>query len=307
MSGTRPDFVICIHGGAGTISRDTAPQRVALYRAGLAAALEAGQAVLADGGLALDAVQAAALAMEDNPCFNAGKGAVYNSQGRHELDACLMDGRNLACGALAGCTVIRNPIRAARRLLETSPHILLAGDGADRWAHAEGLDLVANQYFDDAFRFEQWQKACAADAVQRDHDDAKGTVGAVALDRQGNLAAATSTGGLTNKKFGRVGDTPIIGAGTYANNASCAVSCTGTGEQFMRHVAAYDIHARMTLAGSSLEAACRQLIDRTLQPGDGGLIAVDRDGNWQLAYNSAGMFRGVADSHGLFSVAIWED
>ncbi|MBU0934502.1 MAG: isoaspartyl peptidase/L-asparaginase [Spirochaetes bacterium] len=301
------DFVLCIHGGAGTISRDTDPARVALYRAGLSAALQAGLDILRSGGTALDAVEAAVVCMEDNPCFNAGRGAVYNAAGQHELDSCIMDGYHLACGALAGVSTIRNPIKAARRLMETSPHILLAGHGADTWAEQAGLELVNNGYFDDEFRHQQWLKAKESGLVQRDHDDAKGTVGAVALDAAGNLAAATSTGGMTNKQYGRVGDTPLVGCGTYANNAGCAVSCTGTGEQFIRHVAAHAIHSAVVYGQQSLEKACQTMVQHTLQPGDGGLIAVDRQGNWQLAYNSAGMFRGVADSSGLFRVAIWED
>lgn len=301
------DFVLCIHGGAGTISRDTAPARVAQYRAGLSAALQAGLDILRSGGTALDTVEAAVVCMEDNPCFNAGRGAVFNAAGQHELDSCIMDGRRLACGALAGVSTIRNPIKAARRLMETSPHVLLAGHGADTWAEQVGLELVNNSYFDDDFRHQQWLKAKESGLVQRDHDDAKGTVGAVALDAEGNLAAATSTGGMTNKQYGRVGDTPLVGCGTYANNAGCAVSCTGTGEQFIRHVAAHAIHSAVVYGKQTLEQACSTMVQHTLQPGDGGLIAVDRQGNWQLAYNSAGMFRGVADSSGLFRVAIWED
>ncbi len=298
-------YVICIHGGAGVIGKDLPAERVALYTQGLETALKTGLAILESGGLALDAVQEAVRSLENDPCFNAGKGAVYNSEGRHELDSNIMDGRSLACGAVAGSTIIKNPILAARRVMENTGHVILAGAGADAWARSEGLETVANEYFDDSYRHEQWRKACANKTVQLDH--AKGTVGAVALDAQGNLAAATSTGGMTNKKFGRIGDTPICGAGNYANNESCAVSCTGNGEEFIRHVAAYSVHAQMDLAGKSLEAACSHLVFDILKPGDGGLIAVDRAGHFSLCFNSPGMFRGVADSGGLFKTAIWED
>ena len=223
-----------------------------------------------------------------------------------------MDGATLSCGAVAGVSRIRNPVLAARRVMTATPHVLLAGPAADAWAAEQDLALVPNDYFDDPYRHEQWLKAREASRVQLDHapeesDSAKGTVGAVALDLAGNLAAATSTGGMTNKRHGRVGDTPVVGAGTYANDQGCAVSCTGTGEQFIRHVAAHGVHARMVWAGMSLEKAAAELVHAVLEPGDGGLIAVDRGGNWTMPYNSPGMFRGVADSAGLFSVAIWED
>ncbi|HOX92319.1 MAG TPA: isoaspartyl peptidase/L-asparaginase, partial [Spirochaetales bacterium] len=257
-------FVLCIHGGAGVIGRDQDTARIAAYRDGLSRALDAGRLILETGGKALDAVQAAVLAMEENPLFNAGRGAVYNSAGGHELDAAVMDGSSLACGAVAGLSRVRNPIRAARLVMERSGHVLLAGPAADSWAGEQGLQLVDNSWFDDPYRYEQWMKASAASRVQMDHadepDSAKGTVGAVALDTHGHLAAATSTGGMTNKKHGRVGDTPIIGSGTYANDQSCAISCTGTGEQFMRHVVAHAIHARMSLAGESLTDACDHLV-----------------------------------------------
>lgn len=304
-------WTICIHGGAGVIGKDQPAERIALYRDGLAAALDAGSSVLRAGGSALDAVQAAVLSMEENPCFNAGRGAVFNAAGGHELDAAVMDGSALACGAVAGASVIRNPVLAARRLMERTPHVLLAGPGADAWARAEGLETVDNAWFDDGYRREQWEAARLASRVQLDHaaepEGAKGTVGAVALDKAGHLAAATSTGGMTNKRFGRVGDTPIIGAGTYADDETCAVSCTGTGEQFIRHVVAHGVHARMKWAGMGLAEACGELVSAVLAPGDGGLIAVGRDGSWAMPYNSAGMFRGVADSGGLSRTAIWED
>lgn len=304
-------YVLCIHGGAGVIGRDQDPARIAAYRDGLARALKAGRVILESGGEALDAVQAAVLSMEENPLFNAGRGAVYNAAGGHELDAAIMDGSNLSCGAVAGITRVRNPIRAARLVMETTPHVLLAGQAADTWAGEQGLELVDNAWFDDPFRYEQWLKASAASRVQMDHadepDGAKGTVGAVALDAHGHLAAATSTGGMTNKRHGRVGDTPIIGSGTYANDQSCAISCTGTGEEFIRHVAAHSIHARMSLAGESLETACDHLVHKTLRPGDGGLIAVGKDGSWSMPYNSLGMFRAVASSDGTSMVAIWDD
>ncbi|HPE35803.1 MAG TPA: isoaspartyl peptidase/L-asparaginase [Spirochaetales bacterium] len=302
-------WVLCLHGGAGVIGRDQPAARIAAYREGLAAALRAGANVLSAGGAALDAAMAAVRSMEENPLFNAGKGAVFDASGGHELDAAVMDGSTLSCGAVAGVRTIRSPIVAARAVMERTPHVLLAGTGADDWARDQGLETVPNNWFDDEFRRAQWLKAKEAARVQLDHadDGAKGTVGAVALDSSGVLAAATSTGGMTNKMSGRVGDTPLIGAGTYADNRTCAVSCTGTGEQFIRHAAAHGVHARMLWGSMSLKAACNDLVHRVLKPGDGGLIAVGQDGSYVMEYNSPGMFRGAADSRGAFMTAIWDD
>jgi L-asparaginase / beta-aspartyl-peptidase len=310
-----PRFVLAIHAGAGAIAKSSLDEEgVRVHLAGLRDALEAGRRILAAGGSALDAVQAAVECMEDNPLFNAGKGAVYTHEGTHALDAALMDGSTLKCAAVAGLNHIAHPIALARTIMEKLPqHVLLMGEGAERFAASQGISLVDPSYFDTEKRFGQWQKALEREQVSLDHDTSvderegkKGTVGAVALDAAGNLAAATSTGGMTNVRFGRVGDTPVVGAGTYANNLSCAVSCTGTGEEFIRRSVAYDIHARMTYLNQSLvEAATLQMTVR-LMPGTGGLIALDARGNVALPYNALGMFRGVVDSEGRIETAIWE-
>lgn len=310
-SSARP--AIAIHGGAGTIARSALSQSdEQRYRAALAAAVRAGQEVLEQGGRAVDAVTSAVVALEDCPLFNAGLGAVFTREGTHELDAAIMDGRTLACGAVACTRRIRNPAQAARAVMERSPYVFLAGEGADAFALEQGLARVENPYFFTEARHAQWRLVRAGRGMALDHDAQSrlatemaapinserqlGTVGAVALDRDGNLAAATSTGGMTNKPPGRVGDTPIIGAGCYANNRTVAVSSTGTGEVFIRAVAAYDISARMEYGGASLAEACQQVVMEKLPPlgGRGGVIAVDKIGNVALPFNTEGMYRGYA-------------
>ncbi len=313
--------IVAIHGGAGTIlRREMNPETEAHYRTELNAVLAAAQEVLTDGGSALDAVSIAVRMLEDCPLFNAGCGAVYTADGKHELDAAIMDGATLAAGAVCGVTRLRNPVLAARRVMEATEHVMLAGAGAEAFAMAEGLELVEPDYFDSPFRLEQWLRARQANGAILDHDAAAmmfraengkasapmqepldpdtklGTVGAVALDRNGHLAAATSTGGITNKRPGRVGDSPIIGAGCYANDASCAVSSTGTGEMFIRLVAAYDVAAQMEYRKVSVHEAARDVVMNRLPriAGRGGVIAVDALGNLAMPFNTEGMYRGYA-------------
>ncbi|RMG64704.1 MAG: isoaspartyl peptidase/L-asparaginase [Bacteroidetes bacterium] len=286
----RPDYVLVIHGGAGTILPDRiTPEQAEAYHAALAAALATGEAVLAEGGSALDAVEATLRLLEDDSLFNAGRGAVLTAEGRAELDASFMDGRDRQAGAVAGVTNLRHPIRAARMVMEKSPHVMMAGRGAEVFAIEAGLDTVPNAYFVTARRRQQWRRSQPDSSGQK-----HGTVGCLALDRAGNLAAGTSTGGMSNKRYGRVGDSPIIGAGTYADNATCAVSCTGHGEYFIRHVVAYNVAARMAYAGQSLTEAAEAVIHQELVAagGDGGLIALDRQGNIAMPFNTPGMYRG---------------
>ena len=296
--------VIAIHGGAGTVNRARMTgRREREYRAGLTAALRAGYAVLDGGGTSLDAVVAAVIVMEDSPLFNAGRGAVFNAAGRHELDAAVMDGATGGAGAVAAARRVRNPVLAARAVMERTPHVLLTGSAADRFARDAGLTLVPPGYFSTTARAVALARA-RADAAATDADR-HGTVGAVARDRNGNLAAATSTGGYTNKLPGRVGDTPLVGAGTYAENASCAVSATGSGEHFMRAVAAHDVAARMRYRRESLADAARHALERVVAlGGDGGMIAVDRAGNIAMPFVSEGMYRGWARG-GRIHVAIY--
>ena len=304
--------VIAIHGGAGAITRAAmSAEKEQLYLAELERIVSAGQAILAAGGSALDAVTEAVRLLEECPLFNAGKGAVFTHQGAHELDACIMDGRTLDAGAVCGVSHIRNPILTARKVLENSPHVLFTGAGAEDFARANGQEMVEPEYFFTQERYDQLQRAIAADTgVMLDHDGATlnasgdpidpehkfGTVGAVAIDELGNLAAATSTGGMTNKQAGRVGDSPIIGAGCYASNNTVAISSTGTGEVFMRTVAAYDVAALMEYAGLTLAEATHKVVQEKLLPlgGSGGMIAVDKFGNVELPFNSEGMYRGFA-------------
>lgn len=307
----QPTWAIALHGGAGVIDRDTPAALRAQYTHSLAEALEQGRAILASGGTALDAVQTVVTRLEDDPKFNAGRGAVYTAAGTHELDASIMDGRNLACGAVAGVTTVQNPIGLARLVMERTPHVLLIGQGAEQFATEVGVTRVENTWFDTEHRrkaFEKW-RALRPQAAAHPRDlpeRARGTVGAVALDQQGNLAAATSTGGMTGKRAGRVGDSPIIGAGTYADNQTCAVSCTGTGEEFIRHGVAREIAARMRLQKRSVKAAADELVFGILKPDDGGLIAISRTGEIAMPYSSDGMFRGAADASGRFEVFIWQ-
>ena len=305
---------IAIHGGAGTLPRsEMTADKEALYRAGLEAALDAGYAVLERGGSSLDAVTAAVQLLEENPLFNAGKGAVLNHQGIAELDASIMEGKDRRAGAVAGLRHVRSPIELARKVMENSPHVMLVGDGAEEFALAQGSALVPNEYFLTDARREQLQRklsrTTASSQQRREANDlsAFGTVGAVARDRNGNLAAATSTGGMTGKRWGRVGDSPIIGAGTYADNASCAVCATGHGEYFIRSVVAYDICAQMAYGKMSLAQSADVVINHKLRQmgGDGGIIAVDSNGNLVLEFNSEGMFRGARSSAGRREVAIY--
>lgn len=298
-------LALAVHGGAGTILRSQmTPQLEAEYRSGLENALQAGWAILQSGGSPLDAVEAAVVSLEDFPLFNAGRGAVFTHDGRQEMDASIMDGRNLKAGAVAAVKNIKNPIKLARLVMERTEHILLAGEGASDLAASFGIETAPDEYFFTEHRWLQLQEAIAAERIQLDHARPVGTVGAVACDAKGCLAAATSTGGMTNKKFGRVGDTPLIGAGTYADE-HCAVSCTGHGEYFILGVTAFDVSARMKYKGLSLEDAARETIERQTElGGEGGLIAVDSDGNFALPFNSEGMYRGWANEHG-FHTAVY--
>ncbi len=308
---TMKKFSIAIHGGAGTITRSLMkPEREILYIQSLSNALFAGQSVLSAGGSALDAVTASVIALEDNPLFNAGKGAVFTHDGRHEMDASLMRGDTLEAGAAAGITRVQNPILLARAIMEKSEHVMMSGQGAEIFAKEQGLTFQPEEYFYDEFRHNQWVQAREENVVQLDHSEKKfGTVGAVARDMAGNLAAATSTGGMTNKKWGRIGDSPVIGAGTYANNRTCAISCTGHGEFFLRAVVAYDISCLMEYKGVSLEEACKIVVQDKLvaMGGEGGLIAVDCAGNIALPFNSEGMYRAWHTSDGQPEVRIYRD
>jgi len=307
--------VIAIHGGAGAISRASlSPEREKDYVEALADIVEVGKQLLEQGASALDVVTEAVRLLEECPLFNAGTGAVFTADETHELDACVMDGNSLHAGSVAGVKHLRNPILAARMVLEQSPHVLLIGEGAERFAVDHGMESVSNDFFSTPERMAQLRQAQAAGNMQLDHGGAPldestkmGTVGAVALDLAGNLAAATSTGGMTNKLPGRVGDSPLPGAGCYANNASVAVSCTGTGEVFMRALAAYDISALMEYSDLSLHDACERVVMEKLPAlgGSGGLIAVDREGNVAMPFNSEGMYRAWACAGDTPSVGIY--
>lgn len=289
---------LAIHGGAGTILRSSMTAELQQqYEQGLQDALQAGYSVLQAGGSAVDAVQAAVVSLEDFPLFNAGRGSVFNNAGGHEMDASIMDGKNIDAGAVSGIRNVKNPVLLARTIMDKSEHVLLCGQGAEEFAKLQGLQFEDDAYFYNQHRYEQWQQALKEDSVSLDHNDKKfGTVGAVALDVNGNLAAATSTGGMTNKKFGRMGDSPIIGAGTYANNNTCAISCTGHGELFIRAVVAYDISCLIEYKGLSLKEACNVVVHDKLVKiqGEGGLVALDKHGNIELPFNSEGMYRGYA-------------
>ncbi len=319
-------FGLVIHGGAGVVSRQTIdPKLEAEYLAKLTEARDAAYAVLERGGPAMDAVIVAVMIMEDSPLFNAGKGAVMNADGICELDASLMDGATQAAGAVAGVRRIRNPITLARAVMERSEHVLLAGEGAEKFAFERGFALVDNSYFQTERRRAELQRAQQNEAAKKSgkksaaHSEADaldqdaferisryGTVGCAALDQQGNLAAGTSTGGRTNKKFGRIGDAPIIGAGTYANNATCAVSATGWGEFFIRASVAHDIAAQMEYRGTPLAAAAEAALAKVAKlGGDGGVVAIDKDGNIALPFNTSGMYRGYRLSTGASAVAIF--
>lgn len=301
---------IAIHGGAGTILKSSmTPALQARYEHGLQQALDAGYAILEKGGSSVDAVAAAVVSLEDFELFNAGRGAVFNNVGKHEMDACIMRGDTMEAGAVCGVAGVKNPVLLARAVMERSGHVLLSGQGAKEFGRAQGLEYADEAYFFTQQRYDQWQQALKEDRVQLDHTDKKfGTVGAVALDRSGNLAAATSTGGMTNKKFGRVGDSPVPGAGTYANNNTCAISCTGHGELFLRAVVAHDISCLMEYKGLSLKEACDIVVHDKLVKigGEGGLVAVDKAGNIEMPFNSEGMYRACKSGSGAPLVLIYK-
>lgn len=295
-------FAIAVHGGAGVKEKkDLTPELEERYLQGLRLALSAGYSVLETGGSALDAVEAAVTVLEDNELFNAGKGSVFNHEGKHEMEASIMCGRRIDAGAVCGIRNVRNPVKLARIVLEVSNHLFLNGSGAEKFAQEHNLAFEPDEYFHTAERHRQLQ------AAKMTRPKGTGTVGAVAVDSAGNLASATSTGGLTNKNYGRIGDSPIIGAGTYANNATCAVSCTGDGEYFIRSIAAYDVSALVEYGGLTLKEACSRVIKEKLTHlgGDGGLIAVDPMGNIEMEFNSNGMYRGYRKQNGLPVVSIY--
>ena len=325
MSTGKQNFVLVIHGGAGTITRQNmTEQNERAYKLSLEKALRAGYEILNSGGSSLDAVEATVKILEDNPLFNAGKGAVFTHEGKIELDAAVMNGKNLAAGSMAGVTTIKNPVSGARAVMEKSGHVMLIGKGAEAFAAEQGLDIVDPSYFYTQSRWDSLQNLIKQDSIKnkinkvntktvgeeaKNNDSKFGTVGAVALDVQGNLAAATSTGGMSNKKYGRVGDVPIIGAGTYANNATCAISCTGWGEFFIRLVVAKSVSDLMEYKNLSLQKAAEEMIMKKVPQlgGDGGLIAVDKKGNIAMPFNTAGMYRGYIRSDGKAVVKIYKD
>jgi len=307
-------FSIAIHGGAGTLIKGLMTSELEVnYKNALDLALEAGYEILKQGGRSLDAVELSVKHLEDTPLFNAGKGSVFTAEGAHEMDAAIMDGKELQAGAVSLITGIRNPVALARDVMEKSDHVFLAGEGAMRFAESNGYSFEKDEYFYDEVRYRQWQAIKDSDKFQLDHSVKKegkfGTVGAVACDTHGNLAAATSTGGMTNKKWGRVGDSPMIGIGNYANNKTCAVSCTGSGEFFIRGVVAYDVSCLMEYKGLTLEAATSEVIHKRILEigGDGGLIAVDAQGNISMPFNTEGMYRASKTSEGQKEIAIYKD
>lgn len=305
-------YSIAIHGGAGTLIKGLmTPQLEASYKAALDTALEEGYAILERGGSALNAIEKAVCLLEDSPLFNAGKGSVFTAEGTHEMDAAIMDGSNLNAGAVSLITGIRNPVTLARDVMERSNHVFLAGEGAMRFAVELGYEKLEPEYFYDEVRYRQWQGIKDSDTFQLDHSVKKdgkfGTVGAVACDGFGNIAAATSTGGMTNKKWGRVGDSPMIGSGNYANNKTCAVSCTGSGEYFIRGVVAYDVSCLMEFKNMSLAEAASEVIHKRITKinGDGGLIAVDAEANITMPFNTEGMYRAFKTSRGDKEIGIY--
>lgn len=304
---------LAIHGGAGTLIKGTmTPEKEQAYKAALKEALQRGYLILENGGSALEAVEQAVVSLEDCPLFNAGKGSVFTATGTHEMDASIMTGHDRNAGAVTLIKGLKNPISLAKAVLEKSEHVFLAGEGALEFAKQEGLEMADEDYFFNDFRHQQWLEIKDSDSFQLDHakkkDSKFGTVGAVACDSEGNIAAATSTGGMTNKRFGRVGDSPMLGAGNYANNKTCAVSCTGSGEYFIRAVVAYDVSCLMEFKGLSLEEASQEVIQKRLPEinGDGGLIAVDAKGNISMPFNTEGMYRACKSSNGREEVSIYK-
>jgi beta-aspartyl-peptidase (threonine type) len=306
-------YSLALHGGAGTITRASlTEEKEKAYTAALLAALTLGESVLKKGGTAMDAVTQTIISLEDCPLFNAGKGAVFTADGLHEMDAAIMRGENLEAGAVAGVQLIKNPILLAKEIMEHSDHVLLSGRGAEEFAKQQKLIFETEEYFFDEYRFQQLREAIHEGKIVLDHTETTenkkfGTVGAVAKDVHGNLAAGTSTGGMTNKRFNRIGDSPIIGSGTYANNATCAISCTGHGEYFIRAVVAYDVSCLMEYKGLSLQAACEVVVmDKLVKlGGEGGLIAVDAAGNISLVFNSEGMYRAWNEKNTEKNIAIY--
>jgi len=312
-------YTLAIHGGAGTILKeDMTPELEEAYQAGLLQAMDAGFAVLEQGGSALNAIKATIVILEDNMLFNAGRGSVFTKKGVQEMDAAVMDGRTLDAGAVTGVRNVRNPIELAMEVMLNSNHVFLSGKGAQDFAIKQGIKLEPDEYFFSQFRYDQWKAIRDSDTYSLDHthqrleelmrDKKFGTVGAVACDQNGNIAAATSTGGMTNKKYGRIGDSPIIGAGTYANNATCGISCTGHGELFIRAAAAHDVSCLMEYKGLSLQEAMEIVVHEKLMAigGEGGMIGVDAQGNAALVFNSQGMYRGFKSSDGASVVAIYK-
>lgn len=313
------NFTLVIHGGAGTILKeDMTSELEKAYMNVLQSALDAGFGVLQEGGSAINAVKAAIVLMEDNVLFNAGRGAVFTKKGVQEMDAAIMDGNDLKAGAVTGVRNVRNPILLAMEVMNNSNHVFLSGKGANDFAIKQGVKLEPDEYFYSQFRYDQWKAIRDSDNYSLDHtnhhleelmrDKKFGTVGAVACDSHGNVAAATSTGGMTNKKYGRIGDSPVIGCGTYANNKTCAVSCTGHGEIFIRAVAAYDVSCLMEYKGLNLQDAMNEVVNKKLVNigGEGGMIGVDAQGNYAMVLNSAGMYRGVRNSKGFNEVLIYK-
>ena len=313
-------FTLVIHGGAGNITPAMmSEQQEEEYNFGLKAALDSGTEDLKGGGSAVDAVVAAIMTLEDNPIFNAGRGSVFTKKGINEMDACIMDGKDLSAGAIAGVRNIKNPIVLAKEVMLHSGHVFLSGSGAAEFALKQGIEMATDEYLFNKMRYEQWLEIRDIDFYQLDHkednlkgtapnpDHKFGTVGAVACDSNGNLAAGTSTGGMTNKRFGRIGDSPVVGSGTYANNSSCAISCTGHGEFFLRAVVAHDVSCLMEYKGLSLQEACDVVVKDKLvrMGGEGGLIAVDAKGNYDFCFNSAGMYRGMRNSEGKEKIAFY--
>ena len=314
-------ITLVVHGGAGTITRENmTPEKEKAYTEKLQEALNVGYEILQNGGTSVEAIVASIEILENSPLFNAGKGAVFTNEGRNELDASIMEGQEKQAGAVAGVTTIKNPIMAALAVMKNSPHVMMTGTGAENFARMQGLEIVSPEYFHTEERFKQLEKINKTNKIKLDHsgegslknttpDSKFGTVGALALDQYGNLAAGTSTGGMTNKKYGRVGDSPIIGAGTYADNETCAVSGTGHGEYFIRMAVAYDITALMKYKGLTVEEAAEEVILKKLAKigGDGGVIALDRKGNIAMPFNTAGMYRGYIQREKDPKVFIYKD
>jgi L-asparaginase / beta-aspartyl-peptidase len=306
FKGEENTFAIAIHGGAGTILRkNMSPELELEYEKTLEKAIRAGHDVLKNGGTSLEAVQKAIMVMEDSPLFNAGKGAVFTNEGKNELDASIMDGKTLKAGAVAGVTVVKNPILLAYAIMDKSPHVMLTNQGAEKFAKEQGLEIVDPSYFYTEKAFKALEKVKNR---EKEKDSKFGTVGCVALDKYGNLAAGTSTGGMTNKRWNRVGDSPIIGAGTYANNKTCAVSSTGWGEFFIRSVVAYDISALVEYKKIKIDQATKEVIGKVANlGGDGGVIAIDKKGNISFEFNTAGMYRASIDKQGKLYIGMYKE